>query len=173
MNGNKEPYTGRQANNDPRINPAFGVDDPYRHSESGTSTDYHGNVNSPNENIYEEVTPDAVWDRGQRKISGDGGQGNLIGGIGLVIVLISIVISTFAFVFSWFFYVGFVMNIISAVLSVIGTVMGIVGGTRNSRLGMQWGTVSTVAVILGLLAIMFSGIIFTCTGCAACFFASR
>ncbi len=173
MNGNRDPYSSGQSGNDPQVNPVYGFNNPYEHNESYSNDDFQENVNSPNGGYYEEVSPDQIWNAGDQKLAGRTGPGNILGGIGVITVLVSIIISVLAFIFSWFFYVGFIMNIISSVFALTGTLLGVAGGTMNSRVGIQWGSASIAAVIVGILALMFSGVIFTCTGCAACFFSSR
>ena len=186
MNGNDPRrngnYTGHGNQNE--VNPVYDFDSPYGGQSSG------GNQH------YEEVTPDAVWDSAPngrnnaepfRRTNG-ASQGQMfgmnqtgkkpathaspIGIVGTLLSMLSVVLSLLALILTWLFYVGFIINIISAVFSVVGIALGAVGGGINARRGYTMGASNVAAIVIGVTALILSGLVFTCTGCAACFFCS-
>lgn len=164
MNGNNynDPnrrtpnYTGNGRNTE--VNPEYNFNSSGGYGDSGQ---------------YETVTPDAVWDHIPQNRNNSSPSMNVLSGIGIALSLISIIVTALALIFSWFFYVGFIMNIISAVLAITGTVVGVINLNISKRAGLPSGEFPVIAIVLGILAILLSGVIFSCTGCAACFYCTR
>lgn len=187
MNGNDPRQNGNYSGhgNQSEVNPVYDFDSPYDSS--------HG---SGNNQVYEEVTPDAVWDaapkgrnngepfRRNQSVSADRFFGinqsvrnavnhsSPLGIVGTLASALSVVLSLLALILTWLFYVGFIINIISAVFSVAGIVLGAIGGGINAHRGYTMGAANIAAIVLGAAALLLSGLVFTCTGCAACFFCS-
>ncbi len=175
MNGNG-PY-GNNYNDPDRRNPNYTgngrnteVNPEYNFNQSGEYTDQSG-YNGQGQ--YESVTPDAIWNQIPPNMKKETPSMNVLSGVGIALSLISVLITALALIFSWFFYVGFIMNIISAVLAIIGTVVGTISLNINKRAGLPSGEFPVIAIVLGVIAILLSGVIFTCTGCAACFYCTK
>ncbi len=166
MNNQRDPYNNRpQGGVNPNVNPVYDL-------SNGNTPEYGDSqqTNTP----YETVTPDAVWDTvpGKQKSPGKG-PGSKLGIVGVICAMLSVVVSSLALVFSWLYLVGFIMNIIAALLAAVGLILGIVGGSMNSRCGFSMGGPCIAAIVLCVPALLISGILFSCTGCAASFYCSN
>ena len=163
-NNNDNGYNGGNGSN-PEVNPEFNFNSPNGYQ-------YKGQHVNNGQNQYESVTPDSIWNSVPQNRKNNAPPMNVLSGISIAISLISVIITALALIFSWFFYVGFIMNIISAVLAVIGTTLGALSITTNKRAGIPSGEFPVIAIVLGIIAVLLSGVIFSCTGCAACFYCS-
>ena len=162
MNNNRDPYANQPQGGNPNVNPVFGLtpNEPASGGQQGSSP-------------YETVTPDAVWDSvPNRKRLPAKGPGHKFGIAGVICALMSIILSAMALIFTWLFLVGFIMNILSALLAVAGIIFASVGASVNTRRGLSMGGACIGALVLSIPALILSGILFSCTGCAASFYCS-
>lgn len=163
MNNNRDPYNTTPGQpHAQNVNPVYSL----------TNTNTQGG--GQQDGGYETVTPDAVWDQipGKKQGLPGRGPGQKFGIIGVVSGFFSISMSALALIFTWLFLVGFVLNIVSFVLAAMGIVFGSIGGSMNKRRGLAMGAPCIAAIVISAAALLVSGVIFTCTGCAASFFCS-
>ena len=91
---------------------------------------------------------------------------------GAICVVLSLGTGICALIFSFIPLLGLGLNTAAFVLAWAAVALGAEGGIRNIRMMVPRGRLSLFAIAAGMLALLFSMILFCFTGCAACLWCS-
>lgn len=89
--------------------------------------------------------------------------------IGLICGIASLVLSEIPCFVAWSSpVVAIILSVIFLAAAIAGIIFGVMGGKKNLEVGSPKGGLAKAALIVGIIATVYAGIFFICTGCNAC-----